>query len=408
MIEPSELRALLAGSEDMPVLKVGRDGTVHHVSRAIAETLGATLTVGQPLSEGALMLTDEQHASLLAAEGPYSCRASLLRGEATPVGLTLVAVPEGDTLTVMLSVDVAGLIQLQDELGAINSQLTNLNRERVKAKARLERALAEVEEKNEELFTLNEELQTLNEELEAQTEALHLANEQAFELERENRHLHQLDELKNQFIGIISHELKTPLNFVTGFSSLLADEVLGPLSDRQAGAMQKVLTGAQRLDMLINELLDANKLQAGKLSVAIERVHLQRLVADLFEEMQPAFRLKEVALTCAEDCPPYVLADPQRLHQVLRNLLSNAVKFTPAGGSVRLEDTGIGIPDGAIGQLFQPFYQVDSTSTRPYGGTGLGLSIVKSLVELMGGEVGVESRVGQGSTFWFTLPIVTS
>jgi signal transduction histidine kinase len=342
-----------------------------------------------------------------------------------PVGVTLVAAPHGDGLAVMLSVDLMALMQLQEELGDINSQLTNLTRERTKAKVRLEAALAEVARQNEELGALNEELSAQTEELEAQTEelayqadSLRRSHEARVVLERENQQLHQLDELKNQFIGIISHELKTPLNFVTGFSSILADEVLGPLNPRQAEAMEKVLGGAERLDWLINELLDANKLQAGKLSVAVENVALPALLADLLDEMRPSIALKELHLEPLADCPARVWADPQRLHQVVRNLISNAVKFTPAGGTVRLTahvdgpmvrvavtDTGIGVPPESLDQLFQPFFQVDSTATRRYGGTGLGLSIVQSLVELMGGQVGVESTLGQGSTFWFTVPL---
>jgi signal transduction histidine kinase len=186
--------------------------------------------------------------------------------------------------------------------------------------------------------------------------------------------------------------------------------------------MEKVLSGAQRLDLLINELLDANKLQAGKLDVCLETVDLPALIGDVLAEMRPLHVAQKLTLSPPTDCPPRVWADPVRLHQVLRNLISNAIKFTPEGGHITLEavpydgptgervrvrvtDTGIGIPPEAQARLFQPFFQVDSTNTRKFGGTGLGLSIVKSLVELMDGTVSVESAEGAGSTFAFTLPV---
>ena len=422
MLESPDRQSLEAGQDELLLLRLDRTGAIRHASPAVMRMFGDGLAAGRSIADGGMLLTEEQRRALLGCQGTWTCKTSLLRGAAPPIGATLVAMPGGEELSVLLTVDVGELFQLQEALGAINSQLTNLNRERVKAKSRLERALQDVEEKNQLLQAMNEELQTLNEELEMQTEALQQAHDYAEALTRENMELHQLDQLKNQFIGIISHELKTPLNFVTGFTSILADEVLGPLNERQVEAMEKVLSGASRLDLLINELLDANKLQAGRLDVAPEAVDLPALIGALLEEMRPMIALKELRLAAPPSCPAQVWADPLRLHQVLRNLLSNAIKFTPARGALRVEaeacegaagarvrlcvsDTGIGIPAEAIGRLFEPFYQVDSSTTREYGGTGLGLSIVKSLVELMDGEVGVESALGSGSTFWFTLPV---
>jgi signal transduction histidine kinase len=422
MLESTDLQPQRTADDGLLMLMLDRNGEIQHVSAALARLAGEALQPGRSLGAGGVVLGEAQQRALLASAGHWSGKASLLRGENPPIGATLMAMSDGEDLRVLVSVDVDELLALQDALSGINSQLTNLNRERTKAQVRLARALQDVEEKNQQLQALNEELQALNEELESQTEALHEAHDQADLLSQQNRELHQLDELKNQFIGIVSHELKTPLNFVMGFTSVLADEVLGPLNERQIEAMEKVLTGAQRLDLLINELLDANKLQAGKLDVCTEPVDLPALLGEVLAEVRPLHAAKQLTLSPPADCPPRVWADPVRLHQVLRNLISNAIKFTPPGGAITLSatpydgpagprvrvsvaDTGIGIPHEAQALLFQPFFQVDSTNTRKFGGTGLGLSIVKSLVELMDGEVDVESTPGAGSTFGFTLPV---
>ena len=217
---------------------------------------------------------------------------------------------------------------------------------------------------------------------------------------------------------MVSHELRTPLNFITGFASILEDEVSGPLNAEQHAHIERILDGGERLLGLVNDLLDYARLEAGNFRADPVPLALAPLVDRVIADLQPLARQRR--LTLARDVSPglpVTLADPLRLEQVLYNLIGNAIKFTPEGGSVHVAaaaegervrlsviDTGIGIPPEALPRLFDRFYQVDSSPTRPFGGTGLGLAITRSLIEVMNGEIGVESEVGKGSTFWFTLP----
>jgi PAS domain S-box-containing protein len=231
--------------------------------------------------------------------------------------------------------------------------------------------------------------------------------------------LEQADKLKDQFLGILSHELRTPINAIMGFGSVLDDEVVGPLSVEQRGYTGKILAGAEALLRLIEDLLIVSRVQAGKFTISLEPVRLEALVAEALETQQLVADRKGVTLE-AELAPdlPTCQADPLRIFQVLHNLVGNAIKFTPGGnrvavrlaavdGALRCEvaDTGVGISPEDLPRLFQRFVQLDMSNTRTAGGTGLGLSIVKAIVDAHGGQVGITSEVGQGSTFWFTLPV---
>ncbi len=234
--------------------------------------------------------------------------------------------------------------------------------------------------------------------------------------------LKEANKLKNQFISILSHELRTPINAITGFGSILDDEVVGPLTEIQHAYLQKMLAGADTLLSLVNDLLDMSRIQAGKFSLNPKPMAFRDLVKDVLSALRPLAESKHQSLM--DDVPddlPELVADPQRIRQVLLNLVSNAIKFTPAEGTIQVrahlepdaiccevQDTGIGIAPPDVPKLFQPFTQLDMTSTRVAGGTGLGLTISKSLVEAHHGQIGVESKPGKGSTFWFTLPLQTA
>ncbi|MFN3429632.1 MAG: sensor histidine kinase [Candidatus Sericytochromatia bacterium] len=231
--------------------------------------------------------------------------------------------------------------------------------------------------------------------------------------------LQRADLLKDQFLSILSHELRTPINAIMGFGSVLDDEIAGPLSALQHDYLQRMLKGADLLLALVNDLLDMSRIQAGKFTIAYEEVLFADLAHAIAESLAALRARRHIHLT-VEVSPsvPLLTADAQRIGQVLTNLLSNAIKFTPDGGEIHVNarrerdhvlcevvDTGHGIRPEDLPRLFQRFTQLDMSKTRAATGTGLGLSICKAIVEAHGGHIGVRSEMGKGSTFWFTLPI---
>ena len=224
---------------------------------------------------------------------------------------------------------------------------------------------------------------------------------------------------KSDFLAMMSHEIRTPMNGVLGMTSLLAGT---PLSAEQADYVDATRRSAQLLLGVINDILDFSKVDAGKLVIEPIAFDVHAAVADVADLLAPRAKDKglRLAVRIAPAAPRRVIGDAGRIRQVLLNLMGNAVKFTdqgfvsvvvepaPAGKHglhFEVNDSGIGIPAQTLETLFQPFVQADASTTRRFGGTGLGLSITKRLVELMGGEVGVRSEEGVGSTFWFDLPL---
>jgi signal transduction histidine kinase len=282
------------------------------------------------------------------------------------------------------------------------------------------RMLKSMHAQHEELvslhFKLEESHSALERVVEERTAQLRQANAELVAMVEE---LQQLDRLKTSFLDTISHELRTPINFITGFGSLLADGAYGELAPPAGDAVEKILEGAERLIHLVDDLLDQSKMERGHLRIQAERFDYRGLVGAIAKEFMPLMLAKDLHFDI--DLPadiPRPMADPDRVHQVLRNLLSNAQKFTPEHGAVHLSvcvegnnlvtevhDTGIGIPKDSHTRIFERFYQVDNTRTRNFGGTGLGLAIVKGLVEAMGGHIEVDSAPGKGATFRFSLPL---
>jgi CheY-like chemotaxis protein/two-component sensor histidine kinase len=216
----------------------------------------------------------------------------------------------------------------------------------------------------------------------------------------------------------MSHELRTPLNSIIGFSRVMLKGIDGPLTQEQADDLDSIHNSGHHLLALINSILDMSKIEAGKIELTFEEVHLHDILDAVISTTRALVKDRPIELvTRVERDLPSVWADAQRVRQVLLNLMSNASKFTEEGSislqaevgaeyvTLSVTDTGIGIDPEAQSRLFIPFQQVDGSMTRRAGGTGLGLAISRSFVEMHGGEIKVESEPGKGSMFAFTLPI---
>jgi signal transduction histidine kinase/DNA-binding response OmpR family regulator len=251
------------------------------------------------------------------------------------------------------------------------------------------------------------ELEAAKKEVEEFSHSILLAKE---EVERGSK-------FKDQFLSTMSHELRTPLNAVLGFSDLLADERYGPLNERQQRYISHIHTGGKHLLSLISDILDLSKIEAGRMELAIESLRLESVFGEVLSAMQPLADKKSQEMTKSVEAGVAVRADSTRLKQVLMNLLGNAIKFTPAGGRIELaarlvedrvrvevHDNGPGIPPEEQKRIFEAFYRLRE-SGRKTEGTGLGLAITHRLVELHGGELSLDSRIGLGSCFHFSLPV---
>jgi signal transduction histidine kinase len=261
-------------------------------------------------------------------------------------------------------------------------------------------------------------LQTLADQI-----AIAIDNARSYELSQQAvREMSELDRLKNQFLANMSHELRTPLNSIIGFSRVIIKGIDGPVTELQQQDLTAIYNSGQHLLALINDILDLAKIEAGKMELAFDEVNMSDVINSVIATVTGLIKDKSVTIikNIAPNMPT-VRADAIRIRQVLINLFSNASKFTDEGtitvaASVKagennrpeiivsVTDTGPGITPEDQVKLFQAFSQVDNSPTRKTGGTGLGLSISQNLIQMHGGQIGVESVVGKGSTFYFTLP----
>lgn len=304
-----------------------------------------------------------------------------------------------------------------EELQAQQEELRVANEELEEQSRSLQHSQSHLEEQQAELEQSNVQLEERTHELEAQKQALLVAQSQ---LVRNSNELAATSRYKSEFLANMSHELRTPLNSSLILAKLLADNKDGTLTEEQVKYARAILSSNNDLLALINDILDLSRIEAGHVELADEVVVTGSVLQRLRETFEPMARQKGLALQIEADAlaPSQLVADSQRLQQILKNLLANAVKFTEHGkvslhvraggqGRIRFEvcDSGIGIAREQLQVIFEAFRQADGSTRRRYGGTGLGLSISRDLAERMGGSIQVDSEPGRGSCFVLELPL---
>jgi signal transduction histidine kinase len=236
-------------------------------------------------------------------------------------------------------------------------------------------------------------------------EALERMNE---ELSIANQELENLSLAKSDFVSMVSHELRTPLTSIIGFSELLAEAHIGELTKEQEEYIRQILRKGKDLLSLINDLLDTGRLESGKLALRYREVDLEDVILSVRSSTRHVTEsLPTINTHIPEDLPAFE-GDTSKITQVLTNLVTNALKFSPPGSPVDIIARKIGIPEEERQRIFDQFIQVQQGSSRTFQGAGLGLYICKSCVELHGGKIWLDSNVGEGSTFHFTIPIKQS
>ncbi len=330
------------------------------------------------------------------------------------------------------------MLELLQQTQAQSEELQRQTEELQSQQTALQQSNEELQSQSEELQTQQEELRHANEELEERTCDLERQKEAILEknialeksqqaIETKAKELELASQYKSEFLANMSHELRTPLNSLLILAQLLKDNTEGNLTDKQVEYARTIYTAGTDLLTLINDILDLSKVEAGKMEIHVEDMPLAVLVEAVEQKFRPVAQEKglDFDITVADDLPPVLRTDAQRLQQIINNLLSNAFKFTDKG-EIKLDinskspqppfakgkflafsvaDTGIGIPQEKQDVIFKAFQQADGSTSRCYGGTGLGLSISRQLAQLLGGELQLESEAGKGSIFTLYLPL---
>ncbi len=305
-------------------------------------------------------------------------------------------------------------IRTNDEIGDLAMSFNQMVKQLEDSRREFEDYSKTLERKVEERTTeLERNVEELSEARIATLNILEDINEAKKELEMANRELMELDEMKSKFLGTASHELKTPLTAIKANIDFILSGREVPIPRNLRQYLFTIQRNTNRIQDIMEKMLDMARIKSGKIDILMERLNLLSVVKEFVKEIKPVEKRIDIKIKIPRDI--HVQADKNRLHDIYANLLSNAFKFTPAGGEVRIEarrdndlvlaevsDTGVGIPEDQCEKVFDEFYQVDR---RRYGGTGLGLAIVKGIVEEHGGRIWVDSKVGKGSSFYFTVPV---
>lgn len=411
---PSEFKA-----GDGLLGEVAREGRVmelHDVPDSYA-TIGSAL--GRSAPRHLVMApakADEQVAGLLEfgfLKTPDASVRELITRLGPAIGVAIRSAQYRVTLRKLLKEtqqQAAELRAQSEEMRAANEELETQSKALQDSQARLEHQQAELEQTNAQLEAQAQELETQRDDL-SRSQVI---------LERQARDLEQASRYKSEFLSNMSHELRTPLNSLLILAQLLADNKAGNLTEEQVKFARTISSSGNDLLVLINDILDISKIEAGQIELQIQSLRVSDVAGKMKSTFAQAAEQRGLALVIdlADDLPPAIDSDPQRLEQVLKNFLSNAIKFTHSG-EVRLRvarqggahvaftvsDTGIGIAPEQQQAIFEPFRQADGTISRKYGGTGLGLSISRELSALLGGSIEVTSREGEGSRFSLVLPL---
>ena len=410
LLEETERRAtqLAAASE------VARDATsILDVDQLLHETVQLISEQFGFYHAGVFLVDDKREYAVFRAASSEGGRRMLARGHKLEVGKVGMVGYVTDTGKPRIALDVG-----KDAVHFVNPDLPETRSEMTLPLRVHGEVIGALDVQSTEAAAFTDEdvavLQTMADQL-----ANAIENARLFgEIEQTAERLKELDRLKSQFLANMSHELRTPLNSIIGFSRVILKGIDGPLNDLQRTDLQAIYESGQHLLGLINDVLDVSKIEAGKMELTFESVDLHEIIKGVMSTAIALVKDKPIALQ-QSIAPglPVVRGDARRIRQVCLNLVSNAAKFTEQGFIhlaaearpnevlISVADSGVGIPLEQIEKIFEPFTQVDSSSTRRAGGTGLGLSISKQFVEMHGGRIWVESTLGGGSIFYFTLPI---
>lgn len=273
-----------------------------------------------------------------------------------------------------------------------------------------------VKERTIELVNTNKELQIEIKERKRGEEKLRRSQTK---IEQQNIQLKKADRIKTDFLNVTSHELRTPMSSIKGYSQMISKQILGQINDEQKKALDVILRNTNRLDVLIQDILDVSRLESGTMKFVVAQTDVKNMILETVETIKPFANIKNIEITTKfKDNLPKLTIDKERIKQVLTNILNNAIKFSTDGSAINIfttneeesilfeiQDFGRGIPRNELKKIFNIFYQVDSGEDRKYGGVGLGLAISRGIVLTHGGKIGVKSKMNEGSTFSFTLPI---